>query len=321
MGAFDFSDNPWHAPVAPSGSGEEERMKVSLRQLQVFDAVAALGSVTAAAAKLNMSQSAASSALTDLQIILRRTLFAHAKGRALQITDEGKRLRPIIRSILGEIEDIEKSSPDEPLSGKLVVGATAMIAETELPQLCVDFMRLHPGVQIRVEAESLGDLFERLARFELETALIEIFPDVEGIELTHWKTDELVLVVKSDHPLAKKRKLKVSDLKGMPWCLRESYSSVAARLRYMLHEELGQLPVAFESTSNWAVRHAVMAGGGIGCLSSKLVEFDLNNGRLSRLNVEGFSFTRSLSLARPKNIWRSRLVTAFDDFILSAAQQ
>ena len=45
-------------------------------------------------------------------------------------------------------------------------------------------------------------LLERLTRFELETALIEILPQIEGIELTTWRTDELVLVVADGHPLA-----------------------------------------------------------------------------------------------------------------------
>lgn len=291
-------------------------MKVSLRQLQVFDAVATLGSVTRAAAKLNMSQSAASSALTDLQIILGRPLFAHVKGRPLQITDEGKRLRPMVRSILGEVQEIETAKSEAPLSGRLIVGATAMIAETVLPRLCVEFMRRHPEVRITVQAESVGDLFARLERFELETALIEIFPDMEGIELTKWRTDELVLVVAPDHPLADRKGLTIKDLAGHAWCAREQYSSTSARLRYMLHEELGQLPIAFESTSNWAVRLAVIAGGGIGCLSKALVQFDLDNGRLRQLHVEGFSYTRALSLARPKNIARGRLARAFDAFLL-----
>jgi DNA-binding transcriptional LysR family regulator len=291
-------------------------MKITLRQLQVFDAVATLGSVTAAAARLNMSQSAASSALTDLQILLRRPLFAHAKGRPLQITDEGKRLRPIIRSLLGDVQDIEQADAHAPLSGKLVVGATAMIAETVLPQLCIEFMALHPGVQIKVEVEAVGDMFQRLARFELETALIEIFPDIDGIELVKWRTDELVLVVAAGHPLAHRQNLKIKDLEGQAWCAREAASSVSSRLRYMLHEQIGQLQVNFEATSNWAVRHAVIAGGGIGCLSRELVQFDLNNGRLVQLDVEDFSFTRILSLARPKNIRRSRLTTSFDEFLL-----
>ena len=291
-------------------------MKITLRQLQVFDAVAALGSVTAAAARLNMSQSAASTALSDLQIVLQRPLFAHARGRPLQITDEGKRLCPIVRSLLGEVEDIERGEADAQISGTLVIGATAMVAETVLPQLCIEFMQLHPEVRIHVEAESAGDLFERLARFELETALIEIFPDVAGIELTHWRTDELVLVVAPDHALACRQKLRIKDLAGHSWCMREANSSVSARLRYMLHEQIGQLHVAFQSTSNWAVRHAVRAGGGISCLSHALVQTDLETGHLVRLDVADFSYTRSLSLARPRNIRRSRLVRTFDQFLL-----
>lgn len=291
-------------------------MKVTLRQLEVFDAVATLGSVTKAAAKLNMSQGAASSALTDLQIILRRPLFAHAKGRPLQITDEGKRLHPIVRSLLGKIQDIELADSDTRLSGKLVVGATAMIAETTLPRLCVEFMELYPDVQIQVEVETVRSLLERLTRFELETALIEILPKIEGIELTRWRTDELVLVVADGHPLAGSKQLGIKDLAGYAWCTREADSSTTAYLRYMLHDEIGQFHVAFEATSNWAVRHAVVAGGGIGCLSKSLVQYDLDIGRLRQLDVPRFSFKRALSLARPKDIWRSRLTRTFDQFLL-----
>ena len=292
-------------------------MKITIRQMQVFDAVATLGSVSAAAAHLNMSQSAASISLSDLQIVLKRSLFQHAKGRALQITDEGRRLHPVVRSVLGEIEEIEQGDSNTPLAGQLVIGATSMIAETELPRLCVEFMQMHPGVRFRVEAAGEAELFERLSRFELATALIENFPAVEGVELTPWKTDEMILVATPGHPLASRTNLKIADLAGMEWCMRESYSSVTPRLRYMLHEKIGQFSIAFESTSNWAVRHAVIAGGGIGCLSRELVSHDIETGRLVQLRVKGFSFTRSLSLARPRDIWRSRLVSTFDDFILS----
>lgn len=110
--------------------------------------------------------------------------------------------------------------------------------------------------------------------------------------------------------------MQIRDLKGERWCLREAASSEVARLRYAMHEEIGQLPVAFESTSNWAVRHAVLAGGGIGCLSRSLVQYDIDNGRLVQLDVAGFSYTRVLSLARPREIRRSRLAATFDAFVL-----
>jgi DNA-binding transcriptional LysR family regulator len=290
-------------------------MKVTLRQLEIFDAVATLGSVTSAAHKLGMSQSAASNALTDLQIILKRPLFAHAKGRPLQITDEGRRLRPIVRSLLREVHDIE-SGQETPLRGSLVVGATEMIAETMLPALCVEFLQRHPGVQIKVEAAGAAELFERLSRFELETALIENVPGVQGFDLTRWRTDELWLVVRPQHPLAGRKRLAIPDLAGQAWCSYEATSTIPARLRYMLHEAIGQLESPFESTSAAAIRLAVIAGGGIGCLSKSQVEADIAAGRLVRLNVEGFVMSRALSLARPREIWRSRLTIAFDRFIL-----
>ena len=137
-----------------------------------------------------MSQSTASGILTDLQFALGRQLFAGSRGKPLRITDEGRRLHPMVRSLLGGIGEIERKDVNAPLAGKLVIGATAMIAETVLPRLCVEFMQLHPGVRILIEVESVVDLFERLARLEIETALIETFPTVEGVEVTRWRTDE-----------------------------------------------------------------------------------------------------------------------------------
>ncbi len=59
------------------------------------------------------------------------------------------------------------------------------------------------------------------------------------------------------------------------------------------------------------------AGGGIGCLSKTLVQPDLDAGRLIQLDVTDFSYIRPISLARPRNVWRSRLVTKFDEFLLA----
>lgn len=295
-------------------------MKVTIRQLEVFDAVATLGSVTRAADSLAMSQSAASSALMDLQNALRRPLFVHAQGRALRLTDEGRRLHPIIRSLLGGIQDLEQPDDDAALSGRLIIGATTLVAETVLPDLCMEFRRQHPQVQFQIEAEPVQSLLRRLTHFELETALIDVLPQIEGIELVRWRSDELMLVVAPDHPLAGRSCLAIEDLADYEWCTREAHSSTTARLRYLTHARLGPLPVSFEATSNWAVRRAVLGGGGIGCLPSALVQFDLDNGRLVRLDVPSFHFPQSINLARPRNIARSRLNRAFDAFLLTESQ-
>ena len=291
-------------------------MKLTVRQMQVFEAVATLGSVTRAAEKLGMSQSGASMALTDIQVILGRTLFAHSKGRKLEITDEGRRLAPLVKSILGRIEELEQLGAEEELRGTLTIGASPLIAETILPRLCIDFMAQHPNVRVQVDVEATHTLIERMTRFELETALIEILPKIDGIELLRWRSDEQVLVVAADHPLAQRRALRIVDLAGHAWCTREAASSSSAYLRYLLNAKIGDIDVAFAASSNWAVRRAVIAGGGIGCLSRSLVQFDLDTGRLVQLDVADFRYVRPLSLARSTAIWRGQLTRAFDAYLL-----
>src|SRR5690242_4701936 len=101
-------------------------MKVTLKQFAAFDAVATHGSLVKAAQSLGMSQSAVSSSLKDLQIILGRPLFVHGDGRRLVITDEGRKLRTRIRSLLTEAKEIEADA-DAPLEGALQIGASASI--------------------------------------------------------------------------------------------------------------------------------------------------------------------------------------------------
>jgi DNA-binding transcriptional LysR family regulator len=291
-------------------------MKITIRQLEVFDAVAAHGGVANASRHLGMSQSAVSSGLKDLQIILKRPLFIHGDGRRLVITDDGKKLRARVRSLLTEAREIE-AGDDTPLDGTLHVGASASIAETVLPRISIQFLKKYPGVQLHIQSATAGELFQSLTQFQMETALIEYFPDVEGLELVPWRTDELWLVVAPDHELGGRQHLKLRDLTGLAWCAREAHSSITSRLRVLVHERVGQMYSPFVATSNEAVKLAAIEGGGIACLPHAIVEDDIARGRLKRLMVDDFAFTRQLSLARPKSMLRSRPARAFDAFVLS----
>lgn len=291
-------------------------MKFTFRHLEAFDAVASFGSITKAAEQLNISQSAVSAALTDLQLVLGQSLFVHGKGRRLQITEEGRKLRPRVRLLLTEAQEIGGAS-DAPLMGTLNIGASALIAETVLPDLCVRFMGQHPDVKIKVQSATAGELWEKLSRLELETALIEHFPEIEELKLVPWRSDELWLVTAPSHPLAQRRDLSLAELAGMQWYLREAHSSIVSRLRILTHEALGQLDTRFVATSNAAVRLAAIAGGGITCLPRQLVEADISRGALVRLDVSDFKFTRNLSIAYPAEMRRSRAATQFEAFLLA----
>jgi len=290
-------------------------VKITMRHLQVFDAVARLGSVTSAAESLRMSQGAASTALRDLQIILGRPLFAHVRGRPLQLTEEGRRLKPMVYSILHQVDDIGRVLETE-LSGWIVIGATTLMAETALPEICVKFRRLYPKVNIKIEIGSQSELIQRIENMELETALIEGRLHQQTIECTPWREEELWLVTAPTHPLAQRTNLRIRDLADMTWYTRELLASTTVRLRVTVQESAGIPPGSIEAGSDHSLRMAVIAGDGIGCLSRDLVEDDVEVGRLARLDVRDFQLTRGLNLVRPKGVWRRQLAQVFDKYLL-----
>ncbi|RLB74606.1 MAG: LysR family transcriptional regulator, partial [Deltaproteobacteria bacterium] len=103
-------------------------MAISLRKLEVFAAVARLGSVTQAAKQLLLSQSAASMALADLENHHDGELFIR-RGRTLILNDRGKLLLPLAEEILKQTANFAKhleSSAQEP-TGELTIGASTTI--------------------------------------------------------------------------------------------------------------------------------------------------------------------------------------------------
>src|SRR5438067_13369729 len=97
-------------------------MRISLRQVAVFDAVARTGSVSRGALEVALSQSAASMALKELEDALGVVLF-HRHGRKLSLNENGRRLQPMARSLLTQAREIERISPGEDLSGVLRIAA------------------------------------------------------------------------------------------------------------------------------------------------------------------------------------------------------
>jgi len=107
-------------------------MKITLRQLRVFDAIAGSGSVGQAAMDISLTQSAASMSLKELERQLGAQLFDR-QGKRLQLNDYGRWLQPKAHSILQQINEIEHSTTSEKLQGQLQIGASSTIANYLLP--------------------------------------------------------------------------------------------------------------------------------------------------------------------------------------------
>ena len=124
-------------------------MRLTLRQIIAFEAIARTGSVTRACEELSSSQSALSASLRDLESVLGANLFDR-RGKRLVLNDAGRRLQPRATSLLRQLREFESASADSTLKGSLVVGGSTTIGTYLLPEVCGAFIEAHPEVRLEL---------------------------------------------------------------------------------------------------------------------------------------------------------------------------
>ena len=141
-------------------------------------------------------------------------------------------------------------------------------------------MQTYPGAEIALEVANTAEIARRVANFELDVGLVEGEVRHPDLELSRWREDELVVFCAPGHPLSRKRKLADADLTRIPWIVREPGSGTRQAFDRAMHGLLSELDVALELQHTEAIKHAVAAGLGFGCLSRLTVEDEFSRGAL-----------------------------------------
>ncbi|MBK4734183.1 LysR family transcriptional regulator [Noviherbaspirillum pedocola] len=249
-------------------------MRITLRQLQIFSAVAEHGSTTAAAESLALSQSATSSALNELEDLLAAQLFDRV-GKALLLNDSGRMLLEHARQALDIVEDIENA-----FSGKrdgqrqFRIGASTTIGAYLLPELLAAYNALHGDRIARVSIANTADVAAAVANFDVEIGFIEGPCHVPGLRVEPWIRDELVIVAAPGNEEALRSRAAPAtpeQLAEARWLLREPGSGTREAAESALIPYLHYLEEGGQFSSSEAIKHACAAGLGLACLSRAVV--------------------------------------------------
>ncbi|MFU8764523.1 MAG: LysR family transcriptional regulator [Haliea sp.] len=268
-------------------------MRYTLRQLEVFLATAHSENVSRAAASLAMSQSAASGALRELEQQFDVQLFDRI-GKRLQLSEFGRQLRPAAEDLLARARAFEQSLSGEEVSGRLQVGATLTIGNYLAVPMIADFRQRYPGADVALTVANTAAIAEGVANFELDIGLVEgefVHPDLQS---QHWQGDELTVFAAPGHPLAGRSALSDPELRELDWIVRESGSGTRQTFERAMHGLLPDLRIVLELQHTEAIKRAVEAGLGVGCLSRISLVEAFARGSLVPLRVPGRDFTREL---------------------------
>jgi DNA-binding transcriptional LysR family regulator len=279
-------------------------MHYTLRQLEVFLAVARTQNISRAAEALAMSQSAVSGALGDLEHHFDVQLFDRI-GKRIQLNELGRMLRPRAEALLEQARDLERTLRRHSDIGRLQIGATLTIGNYLAVELMARFMAEQPGAQLTLEVANTADIVQKIANFELDVALVEgelVHPD---LEITPWREDELVVFCAPQHPLAAQKALTDDDLRAATWIVRETGSGTRQTFERAMHGLVPELKIMLELQHTEAIKRAVEAGLGIGCISRVALKDAFQRASLVPLAVPQRDFRRYFYFILHKHKYRS----------------
>jgi DNA-binding transcriptional LysR family regulator len=266
-------------------------MRFTLKQLQVFLAVASHENVSLAAEELAMSQSAASTSLKELEHRFGLRLFDRI-GKRLQLNDQGNTLRSKAAALIAGALELENSLIGASDIGELKVGATLTIGNYLAIGIMAAFMKEHPAAKVNLNVENTASIAAKVRNFELDIGLIEGELQEADLDVSYWREDELALFCAPTHPLASHRELQDEDLLSADWIIREQGSGTRQAFDRAMTGILSNLKLRLELQHTEGIKRAVEAGLGIGCLSKITLEEAFKRGSLVPLACPHRNWTR-----------------------------
>jgi DNA-binding transcriptional LysR family regulator len=295
-------------------------IRVTLKQLSYFVAVADAGSLAGAAKILHVSQPSISAALSAIENTLDVDLFLRHHAQGVSLTPTGRQLLGAARAILAGAEDFEslaQAATREP-AGLLRIGCYPTLAAVLMPAIIGRLAQRFPKMKIEMIEGTEDELLPALERGDIEQALLfgEKLPDrIKRIVIE--RSEPYVLLPKA-HPLARKRSVSLRELANEPFILMDT---PAAREHFLtILKDAGISPqIAHRSSSFEVVRGLVGQGLGFSLLVTRPkfpVTYD--GLELAYLAIKEHPVPAMICLVRMPAARTTRLGAIFQEACLSA---
>ena len=236
----------------------------------------------AAAGRVSRSQSAASSALADLEATLNVQLFDRV-GRRLMLNENGRALLPKAVGLLDQATDLQQLFEAEH-AVPLRVAASLTIGEYLLPPIVGQWKARHPSSRVLLRIANTSEVIAAVVAFDVDIGFIEGPQTHPELIVRPWLSDELTIIAAPEHPLAGGTAT-ARQLRDAAWALREPGSGTREAADRWLLEHVGPLNVEFELGSAESIKRLVAGGHALGCLSRHAVEPQVTQGSLVELRT------------------------------------
>jgi LysR family hydrogen peroxide-inducible transcriptional activator len=282
---------------------------MELHQLQYFVKVAELGGFTRAAEQCLVSQPSLSQQIIKLEKELKQPLFERL-GRKVLLTDAGRALYQQARQILDAVEEARHVCDGASGHGKVVVGAIPTVAPYLLPPILRRFARDFPAAEVVVREDVTERTVEGCLAGELDVALLALPIDDQMLHVEPLLEEELYLTVPPGHAFARKKRVTVDDLRGVPFILLNEAHCLGKQMVSFCRNNGFQPVTRCRSAQLLTVQELVGLGQGVSLIPAMARQLDRSRSRVYR-SLAPPRPTRTLAVVWHRHRLQSPLVQRF----------
>jgi DNA-binding transcriptional LysR family regulator len=294
---------------------------MTLRQLQVFQAVCRNQSFSRAAEEMTLTQSAVSQQVRQLEEQVGQPLFEYV-GRKLYLTEAATSLLSASEDIFARLEslDMSLSTLQGSLRGELRLAVVSSI-QYLTPHLLAAFRQRYPDVTFRLEVASRGQVIQRLRDNMDDVVLMGLVPVDRALEFFPFLDNPIIAVANPRHPLAGRPRLALVEMEQAAVLQREPGSGTRKASDDFMQEKRIHLQEQMQMGSCESQIQGAVVGLGLALVSAHAAAPFLRNGELVRLDFTELPLFRSWCAVHARGKRLSPVAQAFLDHLRTERAQ
>lgn len=289
---------------------------MSIRHLRIFIMVATLGSMSAAAEKLFITQPSVSQAIKEIEQYYGVKLFERL-SKKLYLTESGEYLLKYATYIVQSFDEMEMMMKNKSDDITLRIGASVTVGNCLLNQILDQLESINNKIKTQVYIRNTREIEKMILSSELDVALVEGEVTSKDLIAEPFYQDKLIVVVGEGHRFYHEKEVSIHDLQGENVISREEGSGSKMIFDRVLKDNNVDVNICLSSTDIGAIKDAVIASRGLAVLSSLIVEPELKKGTLHKVSLKEVSMFRELYVVYHKNKFMSESLKSFLDVIRS----
>ena len=290
-------------------------MAVKLELYRVFQEVARMGNISAAAQNLFISQSAVSQSVKQLEEQLQVRLFSRST-RGVSLTSEGKLLLEYVSHALGLLQSGEEkiAASRQLLTGELIIGASDTVTKTYLLSRLEAFHKDYPDIRIRILNGTTSMVLDYLHAGQVDIAFASEAPDETVYSVRHCVDTHTIFVAAPDY-LEFDKVYTMEEIAALPLILLERKASSRVYLERYFQERGIQIHPEIELGSHNLLISLARIGLGVACVTEEFSLSGLSRGVIVPLKTDFEIPPRAVTMCTLQGVTPTSAANRFMDFI------